>query len=280
MKIQSAGRLGNILFIWSYALNIALKGNHEQIEIFADKHHSIIDENLKDTFQKLSSNDLKLKIDNKAGLILKIIDKFARFMPNQIRFVQRKLRIQTEHLDIMTNKALIQRGYFQDSMYFEEIKIEVHRRLEEIIRERKFNFQLIERFPFLVEDYQAVHVRLSDFIGSEAGVINLESQIRFLETGTKTIICTDGTKAQVLSMTSRQDIEIVTSDETNAWETIAILSGAKILVTSNSTLSWWSGFVAAGNKKIVWAPKVWNKKLLNTKPIPFDNVQTYDPKFM
>jgi len=280
MKIQSAGRLGNILFIWSYALNIALKENCDHVEIFADRHHSIIDEDLTDTFRKLSSDELKLKVDNKSGLILKTLDKMAQFMPNQIRFAQRSLRIQTEHIDSMTDKARIQRGYFQDAMHFEEIKIEVHRRLVEIIRETKFKSQLKKRFPFLVNEYQAVHVRLSDFIGSEGGVINLESQIQCLDIGIKTIICTDGTTAEVLSMTSQQDIEIITSRETNAWETIAILSGAKVLVTSNSTLSWWSGFIAAGNKNIVWVPKVWNKKQLNSKPIPFDNVLTYDPKFI
>lgn len=279
MKIQSAGRLGNILFIWAYALNIALKDNRYQIEIFADKYHSPIDESLRDTFQKLSSNELKLKIDNNSGLILKALDKLSLFVPNQIRFIRRKLRIQTEHLDSMTYKAWIQRGYFQDAMHFKASQDEVHRRLVEVIRETKFKSQLINRFPFLADEYQAVHVRLSDFIGSEAGVINLESQIKCFDKDLKTVICTDGTRSQILSMNNQLDFNIITPDESTAWETVAILSGAKVLVTTNSTLSWWSGFVAAGDGNTVWIPKIWNKTELSTKPLPFENTLTYIPKF-
>lgn len=279
MKIQSAGRLGNTLFIWAYALNLAHKISGGRVEIFADKYHSSIDESLKDAFQKLSSNEVKFLIDNKTGLILKILDRISLSMPRLTKVVRRNIRIQTEHRDILTNNAWIQRGYFQDPKHFEEIKDEVHRRLRHIISETKTTSHLTNKFPFLAHEYQALHVRLSDFMGSEAGVIDLESQINCLDKDLKTVICTDGTKAEILSRTAQQNFEIITPNESTAWETIAILSGAKVLVTSNSTLSWWSGFIAAGNGNLVWIPKIWNKKLSTTMQLPFKNVLTYIPKF-
>ena len=133
MKIQSAGRLGNILFLWAYALNLSRITKNDRIEIFADKYHTSIDESLLDTFLKLSSNEVKFVIDNKAGLILKVIDRVSTYMPRLTKAMRNWLKVQTEYQDCMTNKAWIQRGYFQDSVYFREYKNEIQVRLAEII---------------------------------------------------------------------------------------------------------------------------------------------------
>lgn len=279
MKIQSAGRLGNILFIWAYALSLAHKSRNHKVEIFADKYHSPIDEDLKENFFKLSSKEFDFLIDNKSGLVLRILDRAALSMPKLSNALQRKLRIQTEFRDVLSQNAWIQRGYFQDPKYFENIKEEIHSRLKKIINDVGSSSLLKSKFPYLEEEYQAIHVRLSDFVGSAAGVIQLQSQLNCLDNSLKTIICTDGTREDVLSRTDRHDYEIITPFESTAWETLAILSGAKFLVTSNSTLSWWSGFVAAGNGKSVWIPKIWNKKMKTSIPLPFENVQTYLQKF-
>lgn len=279
MKIQSAGRLGNILFLWAYALNLSKISKNDQIEIFADKYHSSIDESLLDTFLKLSSNEVKLVIDNKAGLILKTLDRASASMPRAAQAIRNWLKVQTEHQDCMTNKAWIQRGYFQDSLYFQASMNEVQVRLGEIIGNIKHLSNFKNKFPYLTDEYQAIHVRLSDFIDSETGVISLESQISCLGKELKTVICTDGSREDILSRTARQDFEIITPKESTAWETLAILSGAKLLVTSNSTLSWWSGFISAGNGNMVCIPKIWNKTRSTTMQLPFENVSIYTPKF-
>jgi hypothetical protein len=279
MKIQSAGRLGNTLFIWAYASNLAKISKVDRVEIFADKYHSSIDETLIDTFQKLSSNEVNFSIDNKAGLILKIIDRIAVSTPRVTKVLRNKLRIQTEDQDVMTNEAWIQRGYFQDSVHFRAIENEIQVRLRKVISNLKYASDLTSKFPFLQKEYQAIHVRLSDFIDSEMGVISLESQMNCLEKDLNTIICTDGSRDDILSRTTRQDFEIITPTESTAWETLLILSEAKLLVTSNSTLSWWSGFISAGNGNKVWIPKIWNKNRSTAMQLPFKNVSTYTPKF-
>jgi hypothetical protein len=279
MKIQSAGRLGNILFIWAYAFNLSKISNNDRIEIFADKYHSPIDESLMDTFLKLSSNEVKFVIDNKAGLILKTLDKASASMPRATKAIRNWLKVQTEDQDCMTNKAWIQRGFFQDSFYFQTSMNEVQERLGKMISSLKQSSNFKNKFPYLTDEYQAIHVRLSDFIDSETGVISLESQISCLGKELKTVICTDGSRDDILSRTTRQDFEIITPKESTAWETLAILSGAKLLVTSNSTLSWWSGFISAGNGNMVCIPKIWNKTRSTSMQLPFENVSTYRPKF-
>jgi hypothetical protein len=232
-----------------------------------------------DTFLKLSSNEVRFVIDNKAGLILKIIDRTSTFMPTATKALRSKLKIQNEHQDCLTNNAWIQRGYFQDSVYFREYKNGIQERLGRIISSLKRSSNLKGKFPFLANEYQAIHVRLSDFVDSEMGVISLESQITSLGKELKTVICTDGSRDEILSRTTRQDFEIITPKESTAWETLLILSGAKLLITSNSTLSWWSGFIAAGNGNMVCIPKIWNKTHSTTMQLPFENVSTYTPKF-
>jgi hypothetical protein len=279
MKIQSAGRLGNILFLWAYALNLSKILKNDRIEIFADKYHSRIDQSLLDTFLKLSSNEVRFVIDNKAGLILRIIDRTSTSMPRAAKALRDKLKIQTEHQDCMTNNAWIQRGFFQDSFYFQASMNEIQERLGKIISNLKQSSNFKNKFPYLMYEYQAIHVRLSDFIDSETGVISLESQISCLGKERKTIICTDGSRDDILSRTTRQDFEIITPKESTAWETLVILSGAKLLVTSNSTLSWWSGFISAGNGNMVCIPKIWNKTRSTSMQLPFENVSLYTPKF-
>lgn len=279
MKIQSAGRLGNILFIWAYALSLAHGSSKHKVQIFADKYHSPIDEDLNQNFSKLSSKEVEFLIDNASGLVLRILDRANLSMPKLCNTLQRKLRIQTEFRDVLSLNAWIQRGYFQDPKYFENIKEEIHVRLKQIISDIGSASQLKLKFPSLEEEYQAIHVRLSDFVGSATGVIQLQSQLNCLDNGLKIVICTDGTREDVLSRTDRHDYEIITPFESTAWETLAILSNAKVLVTSNSTLSWWAGFVAAGNGKSVWIPRIWSKEFKTSIPLPFENAQTYLQKF-
>ena len=156
---------------------------------------------------------------------------------------------------------------------------EIQVRLGEIIDNIKHLSNFKNKFPYLTDEYQAIHVRLSDFIDSETGVISLESQISCLGKEHKTVICTDGSRDDILSRTTRKDFEIITPRESTAWETLAILSGAKVLVTSNSTLSWWSGFISAGNGNMVCIPKIWNKTHSTSMQLAFENVSTYIPKF-
>ena len=53
MKIQSAGRLGNILFIWAFAVKIAESKKPKKVSILADKYHSKVDKDLLETFELL-----------------------------------------------------------------------------------------------------------------------------------------------------------------------------------------------------------------------------------
>ena len=96
MKIQSAGRLGNQLFIFGHALDVQINSKVRSVEIFADKFHSEINQELLDTFKLLSSYGVNLGVNNYYGFLLKAIDKLGRSSPRLSILTRRTLRIETE----------------------------------------------------------------------------------------------------------------------------------------------------------------------------------------
>lgn len=279
MKIQSAGRLGNILFIWAYALNLNHNSKSKSVLVFADKYHSDINEELRDTFNRLSGNGVKFKIDNFLGLLLKVVDKVASNSPNSMKKIRAILRIQTEGLEKLNDYAWIQRGYFQNKVLHENVNDEIYQILKSILQDLVIRSTLHQRVPSLRDEYQAIHLRMTDYYKFEFGVIEPKSQIKCLQKGMKLLICTDGTREEVLKRINGLDCEIITPAESNAWETLAILSGAKNLVITNSTLSWWSGFIASRDGSSVWAPSIWNSSDRESSVSNFGPHKTYSPSF-
>jgi len=279
MNIQSSGRLGNILFIWAHAIRIRNKSGASPIVIFADKFHSADIEDLIETLEMLEVNGINFKVDNRLGLLLQGIDKVATFAPQLAYFLRKLLRIQTEGVDLLTADAWIQRGYFQEELIHLESETEIVEKLEWVIHKKIQDSFMLERMPFLRDEYQAIHIRLTDFVGSNSGVIDPNSQLESLQDNLQVIICTDGSREDLSKRMEISNYQVITPNETSAWETIAILSGAKNLVTTNSTLSWWSGYLASHQGKEVWIPMRWSKEKPGMKPISRNKQRVYSPVF-
>lgn len=279
MKIQSAGRLGNILFIWAFALKQREKLELDKVIIFADKFHTNINNDLLDTFSKLDDGSVKFTIDNRLGFLLKLLDKLAALGPRTSKFIQKGLRIQNEGERQLRSNPWIHRGYFQEPKFLSEIDEQIYDKLVKVLKLHESENKLKDKFPYLKNSYQAIHIRLTDYVGSEFGVVSPVSQIQCLDKNLKVVICTDGTLEEIASRIDISNIEVVTAKDSSAWETLAILSGAENLVTTNSTLSWWSGFLAINNGKKVWAPLYWNSNHSIQRNLPSGSENTYLPIF-
>jgi hypothetical protein len=279
MKIQCAGRLGNILFIWAFALKIAESKNLKKVTIFADKYHSQVNRDLLETFESLDSKPVKFEINNHLGLLLKTIDKLSSTAPGFSRFSQKVLRIQSEGKDELNENAWIIRGYFQNPDFSKEMSQSICGALNGILQSKAPQRRLEDRFEFLNEPYQAIHIRLSDFVGSDFGVIAPKSQIECLQDNLNVVICTDGSIKEIERRIDISDYQVLTPGNTTAWETLAILSRAENLITTNSTLSWWSGFLALQSGKNVWTPAHWNPALMPGKKLTDQHDKQYVPVF-
>lgn len=279
MKIQSAGRLGNILFIWAFALEKAENKNPKKVTIFADKYHSKINNDLLETFESLSSNSVKFEVNNHLGLLLITIDKLSSIFPSFSRFLQKILRIQSEGKDELNENAWIIRGYFQNPDFSKEINQSISVALNGILKSKASQGRLEDRFKFLNEPYQALHIRLSDFIGSDFGVIAPKSQLECIQENLNVVICTDGSIEEIERRIDITNYQVLTPSDTTAWETLAVLSRAENLITTNSTLSWWSGFLAIQSGKNVWSPAYWNPALMPGKKLAHQHNKQYLPVF-
>lgn len=279
MKIQSAGRLGNQLFIFGHALDIKINSQVRSVEIFADKFHSEINQELLDTFNLLSSHGVNLGVNNYYGFLLKAIDKLGRSSPRLSNLTRRTLRIETEGREPFSENAWIQRGFFQENQLPQNVLVKMNEILREILKNYISHNGLSKRMPFLDKSYQAIHIRRTDFFSTESGVIDPTSQLECLRSDLKVIICTDATREEILRKLNVENIEIITPNESSAWETLAILSSADNLVMTNSTLSFWAGFIASNEGKTVWAPSIWNKKSQELRKLPYKCSNTYNPRF-
>ena len=279
MKIQSAGRLGNQLYIFSHALDLRINYKVEPVSIFVDRFHSEINEELLETFSLLSGQGIKLEINNHLGFVLRFIDKLNANVPQLSRFARRALRIETEGVEKFTERAWIHRGFFQNDDFPENVMTRMNEILLEIIENHFSHSGLMQRIPFLESRYQAIHVRRTDFFSTEVGVIDPISQLVGLQDGLNVVICTDASRDEVLSMLDCENFEILTPNESSAWETLAILSRAENLVMTNSTLSFWAGFIASKAEKNVWAPNIWNRKVQEPRTLPYSHYNTYSPRF-
>jgi hypothetical protein len=279
MNIQSAGRLGNILFIWAFALKQKSMLTSKSITVFVDRFHTNIDIELLDTFHLLDEEGVKFRINNRLGLLLKVLDKISSFNSNLGNLLKKYLRISTEGQSPLDKNAWILRGYFQKEEFPTNTSNEIFEKLDRIVELKANEGKLKEKFPFLNSPYQAIHIRLTDYIGSEYGVVDPHSQLKCLEENLKVIICTDGKKEEIASRIDITGIEVITSEHSSAWETLSILSNSKNLITSNSTLSWWSGFLATFKGNNVWIPLFWNSSHSLKMSLPSGAGKTYLPKF-
>ena len=279
MKIQSAGRLGNILFIWAYALTMSEGADPRKVTIFADKYHSRINADLEDIFNSLNSDLVTFEVNNRLGLLLKSVDKISSINPKAGHFIRELLRIQIEGQDVLTHDPKILRGFFQSPDILSTIQPEVSEKLERILQRKNEESNFENKFAFLREPYQAIHVRLTDYVGSEFGVIDPNSQMQCLQSNLNIVICTDGSVDEIASRVNISNYKVFTPENTTAWETLAILSRAENLITANSTLSWWSGFLALNKGKSVWIPEYWNPALKAAKHYPLQREKTYVPIF-
>ena len=279
MNIQSAGRLGNQLFIFGHALNLQMNTRVRSVTIFADRFHSEINQELLNTFHYLSNNGVILSVNNRCGFLLKAIDKLNRHSPRLSKLIRRTLRIETEGMETLSEDAWIQRGFFQEDLLPENVLIKMNYVLREILVNNVSHESLSQRMPFLDKGYQAIHMRRTDFFTTEAGVIDPSSQLECLQPDLKVVICTDAAKEEILTKLNYENFEIITPNESSAWETLAILSRADSLVMTNSTLSFWAGFIASKEGKTVWSPSVWNKKSQEPRTLPYICSNTYNPRF-
>jgi len=257
MKIQSAGRLGNTLFIWAYAIYVS---QHDKIRvsIFTDRFHSDVGFDSSQTRTLLSDQKIRFCNSDFNGGLLAAID----WASGKSLKLGRALKIifgVSDEWDPITSRARIVRGFFQDSDYVLKNKTLISEKLLRATYSIEQNSQKIQQLKSRYPQYQVAHIRLGDFVNSEFGVIAPESYKSAFDPIIPLLICTDGSREEILEMIDFPFEEILTPAELSTWETLCIMQSASRFVGANSTLSWWGAFLAISRGNLVFLPDQWLK---------------------
>jgi hypothetical protein len=280
MKVQSAGRLGNQLFQWAFALDLSLS-RQEQVTLFSDIFHSKADKESEITGRLLSDDRVAFRQLNLIGLMLTAIDWISIRHKPLGRALKEYLKISDEW-DQFSIENRVLRGYFQNSKYALRRKSEVVAKLQHslnLIVETSAQIRdLEERFP----KYQLIHVRLGDYVISDFGIVSSESYKHLVASDLPVLICTNGIRADIEKMVDFPISEILDSSMFDAWETLVLMQNAEIFIGVNSTLSWWGAFLANSNGNTAYLPDTWTKEINNNQQTTLEipGVEIYKTKFI
>jgi hypothetical protein len=270
MKIQSAGRLGNTLFIWAYALFIS-QDDKIKVSIFTDRFHSGVGVDFSETRKLLSETKICFCNSDSSGGLLATID-WASGKSQKLGRALKLIFGVSDEWDPITSRVRIVRGFFQNSDYVLKNKALISEKLLRatyLIEQNSAKIQYLKsRYP----QYQVVHIRLGDFVNSEFGVISPESYKSAFDPIIPILICTDGSQEEILEMIDFPVEEILTPAELSTWETLCIMQSASRFVGANSTLSWWGAFLAISRGNLAFLPDQWVKSG-NSKDLDLPNLE-------
>lgn len=159
-------------------------------------------------------------------------------------------------------------GYFQHWKYVENvwslIKPEIELQLESI----SSHSQMISK----PKPQTVIHIRGGDFHAesSTTGVLSSDYYLRALklfqnekaEVGIISVLTDDVEFARIIvNQLNLADYQILGPEDCSAWEALTLMSGARQLVTANSTLSWWGAFLAEKRGGICVTPNPWHRNV-------------------
>jgi hypothetical protein len=266
MKIQLAGRLGNQLFIWAFAVDMA-KSHNRPVVIFTDKYHNMSRSSVEIEDLISSESDIEICEINSLGLLLKVIDKVATYSTKLRKFLNFLFRIKTQespYVDpIIKNKTpSIIRGYFQSSTFAQKNRTKIEAALNPVLLK---NFQEIKSrmsSEHLDNKYQCIHIRKGDYVANpQLGELSATYYLQNLDANLPIIICTDANELPREFSEAFPRALCLNTDNSTAWEALAVMANSAHLVTANSTLSWWGGFIAVSRGAVVITPEPWFKSV-------------------
>ncbi len=258
-----SGRLGNQLFQWAYSHKLASEFN-TKVELIYDtfNYPSITDVVARpDCCSRVSTQKNQM-----VGLATSFVDKYHL---SETRFVSRWLYSQLDPytLPSYSFKPEAVRGYFTTAESV--IGFEDHLRgalepwITSMVQKEAISENLLKDYPRV----QVMHVRRGDFLkhSESIGVLAATYYEQLRNWSEPLIIVTDSnSELPELNSALKPDFTLH-QQNSSIFDSLNLMRNAKSLVLSNSTFSWWGGFLAASRGAQVYCPEPFFKrdKLVN-----------------
>jgi len=261
IRLQLAGRLGNQLFEWAFAHRV-WKQTAAQVQFTTDRFHH--PKGLKEYELGMLECEhiLPPKMANLFGLILAVLDKFGKRAKPLVNVLTPQLIREIDHDSVPINvreKTSHISGFFISKDYVEDVEevvtIEICNTLRTLYLERWSNT--------LPDFYEVVHIRKGDFNLhlNTYGILSDDYYRIIPKSDLPLVIVTEIAEESQDLIDFLKPVLVYDVSNSSAWDALAIMSHAKILHLSNSTLSWWAGLASKGFGNKVTIPTPFYKSL-------------------
>lgn len=280
MKILARGGLGNQLFQFCFIHGYAGKYKKIEIEIIPDykaaidrpfelepllnhcNHVYLGDINLSRAKYKFKLRIIRIRervVFRKFTNLIPVLDKMELHEKTPFVFSTPKRRLAK--IDLPIN------GYFQHWRFVENVWPIIQEELNGVL---SCYLRDLEGRKILGKKYIILHIRGGDFLPlSEIfGVLSPSYYLKALEHVKKTIpneyriiVVTndDNFAKKFMQIIEINDFEIFSSENFTPWETLAIMSTATVVISANSTFSWWGGYLCMKKGGMCIVPDTWYK---------------------
>lgn len=252
--LQMSGRLGNQLFQWAYAHKMAKHFNVKVTPVFDAIHeHKNYDCNIYEFLNSCDHINPARRI-NSAGILLAAIDKLSSKNPRISTALCRALGIfRVREFDSIpelpkTPPRLVT-GFFINYKSVTGITTVLASEL----------ISGLSKIELPIQDadiYQVIHIRRGDFqsLRETFGVLSSDYYVQHMKENMATYICTDDENLlpEIVSIVNPK--KIFGPHDLDPLQVLKLMSQATYLVMSNSTLSWWGGFLCLKNSGSVKIP--------------------------
>ncbi len=261
IRVQAIGGLGNQLFIWNLAHHLEDKYN-SRIVI----HFPATISDRKCEIRKLETycqHRIKIVENDSFNRFLSLLDRIQLFIPAISKFVNNlfgiyKTELPSETFENHSKRPKVVRGYFQSPDFVSRNSHLYLHELNDLTSSLRDESELIEK---LTSEPVILHIRRGDFLinAETVGLLRLEYFASNIGSNARPVIFTDADQSDLEISTYFEDARIFGEDIVDTWISFTSMSFAKNLVMSNSTFSWWAGFLARARGGEVIAPCPWTK---------------------
>ena len=252
IRLQSSGRLGNRLFQWAYAHQLASRFN-----TCVKLTHDSINYDSVDTVSSVPSCCPSIVTGKSeiVGLVTAFTDKF-KFNPNifgtDVVFSQNNPYLNP----VFERIPLIVRGYFTSSNTIVGYEEHLSNALNDWISRNVKPDSISDSFLANHLDYQVMHVRRGDFLQHKEtlGLLSIDYYKQARNLDKPLAIVTDAPNELPEFLSSLHPQIMLHSGNSTIFDSLNLLRNGSSVVLSNSTFSWWGGCLASRRKARVLLP--------------------------
>lgn len=270
MIILAPGGIGNQLFSLAFALYLSER-NKFKISVFSNSRELVMafqeKSNASEKFQNVkmvfgrSRNSCLSRMNGKVNNSCLMRNKSLENFVSRFVTVQDPEFIPMELIKDNAKTPFLVSGFFQNASFIESLSESIKSFLGDLITDSS---NRIETKSTGDSRLVGVHIRRGDYIKiPEYGILSMDYFARNLndvgKEGDKVIVASDDLEV-LHDFVSLRDVEILTPNIYSPLETMRRLTASKVFIMSNSTFSFWIGWLVSLRGGIVIRPNPWFKQ--------------------